>query len=460
MQRIISKTRKEEIIKSFITSANIVHNHFYDYSLINADEYIDYQSKFKIICPIHGMFEQLPNNHIRGSICPECSIINVANKLRMGIEKFVNEANIVHKKFYDYSLIDKLINSKTKIRITCPIHGVFEQIPANHLQGAGCPKCGHINMSNKAKIGIEKFIERSNIVHKKFYDYSLIDEYINNTTKVKIICPIHGEFMQTPKDHLKGSGCALCGALKSIKNRKIYTNVIFIKEANKIHNNKYTYPNLDLGDGIRKGTKVIITCPIHGDFKQTQYHHLNGHGCRKCVDLEKMIEHDEYIKNVLIVHNYKYTYPNAVYKGSTKEIEIYCPKHGYFWQNANAHLSGSGCIRCSESTGEKRICKYLDDINIIFIRQKTFPDCKRINVLRFDFYLPGYNICIEFNGEQHYKSIPYWGGKERYKISVERDKIKSDYCHKNNIKLIIIHYKDFKNIESILEKELKLKIAC
>lgn len=123
---------------------------------------------------------------------------------------------------------------------------------------------------------------------------------------------------------------------------------------------------------------------------------------------------------------------------------------------SDKHLNGNGCPKCRESKGEKIIRGYLIENNFNFISQHKFPDCKDIKTLPFDFYLPEHNICIEFDGRQHYEVIDRWGGVEGLKDQQKKDKIKNKYCENNKIKLFRISYK-----ESIYNKltEIKNKIC-
>jgi hypothetical protein len=123
------------------------------------------------------------------------------------------------------------------------------------------------------EIRFNTFLEKVKITHNDKYDYSKSD-YINNYTKIIIICPIHGEFLQKPYSHLSGSGCKRC-----ISDSRRNTNDYFIRKANEIHNNKYDYSLIEYYNAI---TKIIIKCKIHGEFKQTPNKHLNGRGCSKC----------------------------------------------------------------------------------------------------------------------------------------------------------------------------------
>lgn len=130
---------------------------------------------------------------------------------------------------------------------------------------------------NNKKKTTEEFIEEAKKIHSNKFDYSKVD-YKNAKTKVCIICPKHGEFWQTPHGHLRGYGCSKCRDEKSAKS-KTKTTQDFINESSLIHNNKYSYNKTIYKDCK---TKVIITCPIHGDFEQTPDNHLQGKGCKKC----------------------------------------------------------------------------------------------------------------------------------------------------------------------------------
>lgn len=124
-------------------------------------------------------------------------------------EQFIEDANKVHNNEYDYSKV-KYINNKTEVCIVCPKHGEFFQRPDRHLQGQGCPVCRYIKSAKNNRKEVEKFIEDARKIHGDRYDYSKVN-YINNKTKVCIICPIHGEFWQSPISHINGKhGCPTC----------------------------------------------------------------------------------------------------------------------------------------------------------------------------------------------------------------------------------------------------------
>ena len=126
---------------------------------------------------------------------------------KLTLESFLERAEKIHNNKYDYSKVE-YVNAKTKVCIICPKHGEFWQTPDNHLKGKGCAYCANVK-----KITTEEFIERAREVHGDKYDYSS-SVYVNNKTKIKIICPIHGEFELTPNAHLQGRGCKKCNKIK------------------------------------------------------------------------------------------------------------------------------------------------------------------------------------------------------------------------------------------------------
>lgn len=187
---------KKSNTKEFIDKAKKVHGDKYDYSQVN---YVDSKTKIKIICPIHGVFEQQPNNHLTGFECLECG-----GKKKLTTHTFIDKAKKAHNDKYDYSQVN-YVNNRTKIKIICPTHGVFEQTPNDHLNGYGCPDCG-----GTKRLTTDKFIDKAKEIHADRYDYSLCD-YKTTIKKVKLICPTHGAFEITPNNHLNGKGCRQCG---------------------------------------------------------------------------------------------------------------------------------------------------------------------------------------------------------------------------------------------------------
>ena len=218
---------KDGKTKTFIRKALRKHGDKYDYSNVI---YINNKTKVEIICRVEGheSFQQTPHAHLNGQGCPICG-----GSKKLTTREFIERANEVHGEgTYDYSKTE-YINAYTKVTIICPKHGEFTQTPISHLMSRGCSICGIKKLSESKKSTTKKFIEKSNEVHGEgTYDYSKV-EYVNNSTEVIIICPKHGEFTQTPSNHLQGKCCPKCAIEKQVKNQKSNTKE-FIKKANEV----------------------------------------------------------------------------------------------------------------------------------------------------------------------------------------------------------------------------------
>lgn len=216
--------------------------------------------------------------------------------LKLTQKEFESRGNKAHKNKYDYQK-SIYVNSKTKIIIICPKHGYFEQVSGEHLLGKGCKKCANELVSKRSRKTSEKFILQSNVLHNFKYNYDKI-VYVESFTKVIITCPKHGDFEQTPNDHLHG-GCLKCSYEKRYDNvRKTLEE--FSNESNLVHSKKYSYDNFLY---VNSDTKGLITCSKHGDFEQTPYAHLCGQGCPRCgveltVSKKTGLNYDEYIKKL------------------------------------------------------------------------------------------------------------------------------------------------------------------
>ena len=346
---------------------------------------------------------------------------------KLTTEEFIKKANKKHNGKYDYSKVE-YIDSHTKVCIICPEHGEFWQGPANHLSGQNCPKCAsievHTNQSNKK----EGFIQKAKEIHGDKYDYSKV-EYINNHTKVCIICPEHREFWQKPIHHTQGKGCPYCGGTKKLTTKE------FVEKAKQIHGDRYDYSKVDY---ISAETKVCIICPEHGEFWQTPHAHLAGQNCPKCCGNIKLST-EEFIKRANEIHKEKYDYSKVDYLGADTKVCIICPEHGEFWQTPHNHISGKqGCPECNTSKNSKIVQKIetiLKEFNIQYIKEKTFDWLKNKSHMYLDFFLPDYNVGIECHGLQHFEPVEYFGGKIEYDRRYEMDKLKYKLCSEHDIKI-------------------------
>ena len=277
--------------------------------------------------------------------------------------------------------------SNTYIEYECPVHGIIRQTKYSHLKSKfGCKKCA--DESNRIYKSNEELIDACKKLHNNKYEYLEVD-YTNLQKPMKIKCNVadefgeHGVFYQKYANHFNNKeGCPLCGKTHGITLER------FINKANK-------------------------------------------------------------------KHNFKYTYENAVYKDAHTKLLITCPEHGDFLQTPNDHLSGYGCPKCRSSHMETKTRQLLTEYNIKFEEQKQFDWLifKKRGRMKLDFYLPDYDMAIECQGEQHFYPIEYYHGKEKFEIIKERDEFKKKLCEENNVSIEYINYYD--NLENKLNDILK-----
>ncbi|MFA5733351.1 MAG: hypothetical protein WC934_15300, partial [Acidithiobacillus sp.] len=398
--------------EEFIKKAKLIHGDKYDYSLVN---YTNCYTKVKIICKIHGEFEQIPSDHLSGKGCNKCY-----GSVKSTTEEFTRKAKLVHGDKYNYSLVNYTGN-KIKVKIICKKHGEFEQSPAKHLAGQNCIKCINEKSSKKYSSTIEEFIQKAKLVHGDKYDYSLVN-YVGSVIKVKIICPIHGKFEQRPDKHLYGQGCQECYGKKKFTLNK------FIEKAKLIHGDKYNYSKVEYKNIF---IKIKIICPIHGEFEQAPVNHLKGYGCVKCSPYAKLTN---FVDRAKLIHGNKYNYSLVNYVNNKTKVRIICPIHGEFKQKPYHHLNKFGCQKCfydnDVSVAHHEIIDYLKQFKINNI---LINDHELIKPNELDIYLPDTNVAIEYNGVYYHSYNKLESFKEKYKHYN-----KTSNCFDKGIKLIQI----------------------
>lgn len=278
----------------------------------------------------------------------------------------------------------------------------------------------------------------------------VVGMYIDSKTKVEHKCKIDGYvWFALPGSILSGHGCSEC--MKRIFHDKFAkTHDSYVKEVASIN------PDINvLEEYINANTPILHRCKKHDTiWRALPMHILEGSGCIQCkgekiynnkvkgIEIYKR-EVEQMTDNIEVVSIY--------YINARTPILHKCTVCGCIWNASPDNiLRGYGCPECSLSKGEKEIKAYLMHHNINYITQYTFNDCKNIHALPFDFYLPDYNLCIEYDGIQHFKPIEYFGGEAVFKETVIRDSIKTNYCILNNIYLFRIRYDE--NVTEELER--------
>lgn len=284
----------------------------------------------------------------------------------------------------------------------------------------------------------QEFIQKARKIHGNKYDYSRVD-YVRSKSKVCIVCPKHGEFWQTPNDHLSGKGCRKC-KYATVYNKLSEEEFIQKLDDKKLYE-KYDYTHCNY---VHMHKPITVKCKKHGVFYPKAQNFLLGHGCPKCrselISNQRKHSQEQVIAKFIKVHQNKYDYSKVNYTNNTHKVTIICPIHGEFKQTPQAHLAGQGCPKCNSSKLELEIESMLLENNIVYHQFYKFPWLERQHL---DFYLPQYNVAIECQGDQHFIPIEFFGGKLGLSKTQKRDLKKSNLCKEHGIKLFQYAHKQY-----------------
>ncbi len=277
-----NKTNEERAAKSseeFQIKSEMIHGKgTFSY---HAVKYKNNKSKVKLWCNTHNkFFMQIPNAHIDSAQgCPDCGIQTRTDKSRMTQEEFIKSGKETHGDKYDYRETI-YVSSAYQVKIWCNIHKeFFWQIPASHIRGMGCQKCGWLKASDARKKSTNEWILQAQEVHGDIYNYGEVN-YQGGKEKVKIWCKRHEEFFhQGAGDHLSGQGCPK-GRYDRSSEKLMMTTEEFIKRAIQTHGDKYSYHESKYKG---KHERVKIWCNTHEKFFwQFAGNHYNGNDCPDC----------------------------------------------------------------------------------------------------------------------------------------------------------------------------------
>lgn len=332
--------------------------------------------------------------------------------IRKSLEEFKNDVQKVHGNKY---ILDEVVyvNNKTKVKIICPKHGEFYMTPNCLLNGQNCPECAKESLSKRMTFQKEEVVQRLKEVHGDKYMFDDI-EYVNMLTKVKVICPLHGEFYMTPAHLLEGHGCPEC-AKKTRSIKKAQTLEDFIEKATKIHSGKYIYDNVNY---INNKTKINITCPIHGTFIQKPLDHIQGKGCPHCghriskaeeeiysmleslIDKNEIIRHDMNVLDGLEIDIYLPNYKLGIeYNGLRWHSEEFGKDKNYhLWKTQTAENKGIHLIQIFEDEWVEhkdlvleKIKHYIHKNNAIVIGARKC-EIKELDKTSAEIFLNKYHI--------------------------------------------------------------------
>jgi very-short-patch-repair endonuclease len=278
----------------------------------------------------------------------------------------------------------------------------------------------------------DKFIEKARAIHGDKYDYSKVN-YKTAKTKIIIGCKDHGDFEQTPCNHLSGYNCQMCA-----NNGKMNTEQ-YVRKASVTHGNKYDYSKVNY---VNANKKITIICKEHGEFEQIPDFHLNRKcGCPKCAD-NVALTTPEFIDRANKIHGTdKYDYSQVEYVNSRIHISIICKEHGQFTQTPTRHLAGDGCPHCINKT-EYKLFELLKARYPTVQRQFKAEWCKQKRCLPFDFVIEEHKIIIEMDGPQHFTQVANWRPPE---LQQQQDLFKTKCAVENGYTVIRVLQTDVAN---------------
>lgn len=302
-------------------------------------------------------------------------------------------------------------------------------------------------MSKGKKKTQEEFIQQ---VHKYHPEFIILSEYEGSFAKVEVLCKKCGmKFSSIGSSLSSGKGCKVC---------QHNPHRLSIEEIEKrLHKNN---PNIEIIEGSYKTqrSKLKFKCKIdEHEWVTTSGDVINGRrGCPECKKRtlrEFYIDsHENFINKITKIN------PDieilSIYNGVMSPIKCRCLKCNFEWETVCANLlySESGCPNCSSSKGERKIKNILDESHIQYTPQKSFVDNKspKGRTMPYDFFLPEYNLLIEYQGKQHYISQDFFGGDETFEYQQMKDNLKRKYAEINNYNYLEISYKEYDNIQEIL----------
>jgi hypothetical protein len=346
----------------FLKRAQVKHGRRYNYSDVKFETLTLHVC---IICKIHGNFEQRASDHLAGNGCPRCAGKGLTT------EDWIARFRQGHGESYDYTEF-QFFGATKKGTIICREHGRFLQTPHNHRNGRGCPACSSIfKQQGRNKLSI--FVEEGTRIHNGKYQYGKAT-FRGAMVLTTITCPIHGDFEQTPQDHVVGRhGCGPCAV--DFRAQKKFENAArdFEKKAQAVHGNLYDYSQ---GEYAGSHEKLGITCIEHGLFYQSPTNHLSGRGCPKCKG-GVATSLDDWLQQAQVKFGDHYDYSRVSFSSVSEEIEIGCPSHGWFKQRAFLHLLGlEPCPSCRSAKPwtKQRFLEATKEIHGDKYRYSNLPD--------------------------------------------------------------------------------------
>ena len=410
-------------------------------------EYKGSREKVKCRCSCGHEWEPIACSLTSGRGCPKCGLIKIATKRRKSHEEFVEEVGNVNP---NVIVIGKYTNMHTKVECECQFGHRWFPFAMDVARGEGCPQCGLISRVSKRTKTHEQFVEEVRNINP---DITVVGTYKNSYTKIEFRCKEGHEWVTTPSSVLAGKTCLTCANIQSsLRQRKSHEQ--FVKELKNIH------PDITvIGEYVNSNTKIEFMCSKGHTWKSAPSNLLSGCSCPFCkgekISALKFKTHEQFLGEVLEL-GVDVTVLGT-YHSAREHILCRCNKCNHEWMiTPNNLLRGFGCPKCKKSKGEQAVEEYLIAHNIVFETQKRFADCIDQRPLPFDFYLPEYNMLIEYQGAQHYMATHRMGDEEKLIYRQKHDCIKREYCKDKGINLLEIPYTNLNQVSEILSDVLNM----
>ena len=360
---------------------------------------------------------------------------------RRNTEEFIKEMCVINP---NIEIIGDFTGTQNPILVKCKIDGhEWSPIGNSLLRKQGCPKCaGNIKKTQ------EEFVEEIKHINK---DILILGTYKTRNDRIECKCIKCGnEWNPLASDVFNFRGCPECAKISRRKNRT---------KKHDIFKNELELVNKDielLSKYIKAKEYITCRCKMCGNIWEAYPDALRkGSGCPECFKVRMRKTNDEFIKELKMKN--PTISPIETYTGSENKIKVKCLKCNNEWSTTPHSLTkGTGCPSCNISKGENKVSEYLKTNKIYYQPQKKYDSLLGVGngKLSYDFYLPTYNILIEYQGEQHIRAREHFGGECQLEIQKEHDKRKKEYALNNGIKLLEIWYWDFDNIIEILTREI------
>ncbi len=351
------------------------------------------------------------------------------------------------------------VRTRDSVKLTCNKHlFTYEQKASSTLAGLnGCKFCYSEILSEVGSKPKGFYLEELDKIFKDKYEIEKV--IINSGDDIDVFCKSHGYFKKDFTSLKRGHGCPTCNKfIKKAGTKKNTESFIYLSK--ETHKDWFDYSNTVY---IDSKTRVDLKCnKCSHEFKQKPCTNLSGKGCPNCWKSRNRLPKynsrntlEDIEERCKVFFEDTLDFSNSEAKTSNEKISVFCKKCNNNFDQYTGHLvRGVGCQICSraekQSKPEKLIESILKENRVKYECEKSFEGCSHKNKLRFDFYLPELNTCIEYQGEQHYNPISIFGGEEALKKQIIKDQVKRKYCTDNNIKLLEISYRD--SIEKVLKE--------